>query len=71
MTRSRTREVYRSVLERVRATPGIETAALSSTVPFGNFHEGRYVERPGIPRDENLPGRPTGSSPPTTSSRSA
>ena len=56
MNEVRTREIYRSVLERIRATPGIETASLSSTVPFGQFHEGRYVERPGIPRDTSLNG---------------
>jgi len=44
------------VLERVRRLPGIESAALASTVPFGNYHEGRYVERPGIPRDSSLNG---------------
>jgi predicted permease len=56
MNETRAREVYRTVLERVRATPGIEAASFASTVPFGNFHEGEYVERPGIPRDENQSG---------------
>ena len=50
------RELYRALLERVRSTPGVEAAALASTVPFGNFHEGRYVERPGIPRDTKMNG---------------
>ncbi|MEX2662861.1 MAG: ABC transporter permease [Vicinamibacterales bacterium] len=54
MDEARGREIYRQVLERVRSTPGIAAAALASTVPFGNFHEGRLVERPGIPRDENM-----------------
>jgi predicted permease len=54
MDEARAREVYRQVLERVRSTPGIAAAALASTVPFGNFHEGRLVERPGIPRDEKM-----------------
>lgn len=51
---SRGREIYRQVLERVRSMPGISAAALASTVPFGNVHEGRLVERPGIPRDEKM-----------------
>jgi hypothetical protein len=50
------RELYRAVLERIRSTPGVEAAALASTVPFGNFHEGRFVERPGIPRDVKMNG---------------
>jgi predicted permease len=51
MTTARGREIYRAVLERVRAMPGVAAAAVASTVPFGNIHEGRLVERPGIPRD--------------------
>lgn len=54
MNETRGRDVYRRVLERVRALPGVEAASLSSTVPFGAFHEGRLVERPGIPRDPNM-----------------
>ena len=52
----RGREIYRQALERVRALPGVTAAGLASTVPFGNFHEGRLVERPGIPRDETMAG---------------
>ena len=51
---ARGRDLYRAVLERVRTMPGIEAAALASTVPFGAFHEGRLVERPGVPRDPAL-----------------
>jgi predicted permease len=39
--------LHRDVLARVRAMPGVETAALSSTVPFGDFHEGERIERVG------------------------
>jgi predicted permease len=42
------RAVYRRVMERARAIPGIESATLTSIVPFGEFHEGRPVERPGV-----------------------
>lgn len=40
---ARTRDVYRAVLERVRALPGIEHASLGSIVPFGEFRESRSV----------------------------
>jgi predicted permease len=43
----RVREVYRSLLERVRSLPGIEAAGMNSTVPFGDFQEGKTVERVG------------------------
>jgi predicted permease len=43
----RTRAAYRSALERVRNIPGIEAAAMTSIVPFGDFQEGRPVERLG------------------------
>jgi hypothetical protein len=39
----RVKEFYRRALERVRATPGIESAAVASVVPFGNFSESRRV----------------------------
>jgi predicted permease len=47
----RSRELYRSVLDRMRSLPGVEAASLASTVPFGNFHEGRGVERPGVDKE--------------------
>ena len=56
MNEARGREIYRLALERLRSMPGVEAVSLASTVPFGNFHEGRLVERPGIPRDESLYG---------------
>ncbi|HJR58035.1 MAG TPA: ABC transporter permease [Vicinamibacterales bacterium] len=56
MSEARGRDIYRAVLERVRTMPGIQGAAIASTVPFGNFHEGRFVERPGVPRDPQMYG---------------
>lgn len=47
----RSREIFRAVLARVRSLPGVEAAAVASTVPFGNYHEGRMVERPGVNKD--------------------
>jgi predicted permease len=44
---ARVRESYRSMLERVRALPGIAAAGMNSTVPFGDFQEGKTVERVG------------------------
>jgi predicted permease len=44
---ARTRTSYRSVLERIRNIPGIESVTMTSIVPFGEFQEGRPVERPG------------------------
>jgi predicted permease len=56
ISETRGREIYRQALERIRSTPGITAAGLASTIPFGSFHEGRLVERPGVPRDEKMPG---------------
>ena len=56
MNAVRGREVYRTVLEKLRHLPGVEAAALASTVPFGSFHEGRFVERIGVPRDPKMNG---------------
>jgi predicted permease len=42
---SKTRATYRAMLERLRATPGIEAVSVASTLPFSEFHEGRAVER--------------------------
>jgi predicted permease len=47
MDEVRGRELYRRLLERVRTLPGVETASLASVVPFGDFTEGRQVQRVG------------------------
>jgi len=44
---TRSRMSHRNVLERIRNIPGVEAATFSSIVPFGEFQEGRPVERPG------------------------
>ena len=36
-----------SALERLRRLPGVAAAAANSQVPFGDYHEGRVVVRPG------------------------
>jgi predicted permease len=43
----RGRTAARDVLARVRAMPGVASASLASSVPFGEFHEGPTVERVG------------------------
>ena len=40
---ARSRNLYRSALERVRSIPGVEKASVASIVPFGEFREGRTV----------------------------
>jgi putative ABC transport system permease protein len=44
---ARARAIYREVMERLRALPAIESVTLTSIVPFGEFQEGRAVERLG------------------------
>lgn len=41
------RSLYRALLERVRALPGVEAASMASVVPFGEFSEGRHVQKAG------------------------
>ena len=49
------RVAYRAVLERIRALPGVAAAGFASTVPFGDMHEGRQVERVGADTTANTP----------------
>jgi predicted permease len=44
---TRGRAAHRFALDRIRALPGVVAASSASTVPFGDFHEGRPVERVG------------------------
>jgi predicted permease len=48
----RTREAHRAVLERLRSTPGIESVAEASVIPFGDYSTGAAVQREG-PRLKN------------------
>ena len=41
------RETYRALLARLRALPGVESASLAATVPFGMISNGRGVRRAG------------------------
>jgi predicted permease len=46
---ARGRQVYQALVERLRATPGITSAALGATIPFGIVSLGRTIERAGDP----------------------
>jgi predicted permease len=46
------REAHRAVLERLRSTPGIESVAEASVLPFGDYSFGAAVQREG-PRLKN------------------
>ena len=53
----RGRAATSAVLARIRAVPGIASAGLAATVPFGEFHEGHSVERVGGPARQDLSAR--------------
>ena len=44
---TRGRETYRALLARLQALPGVESASLAATVPFGMMSNGRDIRRPG------------------------
>jgi predicted permease len=46
--RARAQELYRTVEEKLSALPGVESASISATVPFGMFSAGRRVQRAGF-----------------------
>jgi putative ABC transport system permease protein len=45
--RTRGRDTYRALLARLRALPGVESASLAATVPFGMTSNGRSIRRAG------------------------
>jgi len=42
---ARGRQVFRAVLDKVRAVPGVESASIAATVPFGMVSLGRNIQR--------------------------
>jgi len=46
---TRARPLFRAMLQRLRATPGVEAASMASTVPFGEIQEGRRVRLTPVP----------------------
>ena len=50
---ARGRETFRALLARLKALPGVESASLAATVPFGMTASGRSIRRPGTdPADQ-------------------
>jgi predicted permease len=50
---TRGRETYRGLLARLKALPGVESASLAATVPFGMTSNGGGIRRPGTdPADQ-------------------
>jgi predicted permease len=43
------RQVFRAVLERLRAVPGVESAGMAATVPFGMVSLGKSIQRASDP----------------------
>jgi putative ABC transport system permease protein len=48
-------DFYREVLERIRAIPGVKSAAMANNLPFTGFHTS--LEFPGPPNSSGDPGR--------------
>jgi predicted permease len=46
---ARTRAAIRDILRQVRSTPGVHAASLATLVPFGEFQEGRLLQKAGTP----------------------
>jgi predicted permease len=47
----RAREVYRDLLDGLKRIPGVESASMAATVPFGMISLGRTIERSDSPSD--------------------
>jgi predicted permease len=47
------RQVFRSVLDRLRAVPGVESASMAATVPFGMVSLGKSIQRSSDQPREN------------------
>jgi predicted permease len=47
---TRSRETYRAVVDRLQATPGVESVSMAATVPFGIISLGKIVQRSGDAR---------------------
>ena len=53
---ARGRTALRSILQRVRSTPGVQSASFASAIPFGEIREGKQVQKAGTP--PAAPGQP-------------
>ena len=50
--RAHTQQLYRTLGEKLAALPGVESASISTSVPFGMFGYGKRVQRAGSPPPE-------------------
>lgn len=50
--RPHTQQLYRTLVEKLAALPGVESASISTSVPFGMFGYGKRVQRAGSPPPE-------------------
>lgn len=50
---TRATQIYRDVAERLSALPGVQSASIASTVPFGFISLGRPVQRAGLRPDKD------------------
>jgi predicted permease len=48
---TRGRQIYRDLLDRVRALPGVKAASVATLIPYGEVTEGERVRRPGTTGD--------------------
>ncbi len=56
---ARSQQLYGSVLDRIRALPGVEASSFASTVPFGSFSSSSRVRKAGTPESDGS-GKPLG-----------
>ncbi len=54
------RQVYRRLLDRLRAIPGVKSASFASVVAFGGMTEGKTVQKGGTPPGRGKDGRTAG-----------
>jgi predicted permease len=53
---ARSREVYHTALDRLRARPDVVVASVASLMPFGEFEDGQLIQRAGAPLRAGDPG---------------
>ena len=54
------RDIYRRLMERMRAIPGVKSASFASVVAFGGMTEGKTVQKAGTPPGRGKDGRLVG-----------
>lgn len=54
------RDIYRRLMDRMRAIPGVKSASFASVVAFGGMTEGKTVQKAGTPPGRGKDGRPAG-----------